>query len=57
MFWQIAQQPISVKNVKFYEVRKFNPFSTNVSLIYPLKTSGFLMFSGGMEVEHWLKMG
>ena len=21
------------------------------------KTSGFLMFSGGIEVEHWLKMG
>ena len=25
----------------------FNPFSTG----------GFLMFSGGIEVEHWLKMG
>ena len=21
------------------------------------KTGGFLMFSGGIEVEHWLKMG
>ena len=21
------------------------------------KTAGFLMFSGGIEVEHWLKMG
>ena len=26
-----------------------NPFSTNVPLIYPLKTSGFLMFSGCIE--------
>ena len=25
----------------------FNPFSTG----------GFLMFSGGIEVEHWLKIG
>ena len=29
-----------------------NPFSTIVSLLYSLK-----IFSGGMEVEHWLKMG
>ena len=27
-----------------------NPVSTNVPLLYPLKT-------GGIEVEHWLKMG
>ena len=30
----------------------FNPFSTNVLLLYPLKTSGNLL----PEVEHWLKM-
>ena len=42
----------------------FNPFSTNVPLLYPLKTEnhpvktgGFLMFSGDIEVEYWLKMG
>ena len=34
-----------------------NPFSTNVPRLYPLKTAGFLMLSGGIEVEHWLKMG
>ena len=34
-----------------------NPFSTNVPLLYPLKTEGFLMFSGDIEVEHWLKLG
>ena len=28
----------------------FNPFSANVAL-------GFLMFSEGVEVTHWLKMG
>ena len=43
--------PISSSNI--------NPFPTNVQLLYSLKTSengGFLMFSGGIEVEHWLKM-
>ena len=34
-----------------------SPFSTNVPLLNPLKTSGFLMFSGGIEGKHWLKMG
>ena len=34
-----------------------NPFSTNLPLLYPLKTSGFVMFSRGIEMEHWLKMG
>ena len=37
-----------------------NLFSTNVPF-YTLwkhqKTSGFLMFSVGIEVEHWLKIG
>ena len=35
-------------------------FSINVPSLYFLKhhnTSGFLMFSGVVEVEHWLKMG
>ena len=30
---------------------KFNPLSINVPLLYPM------MFSGVIEVEHWLKMG
>ena len=34
----------------------FNPFSTNVLFLYPLKTSENLRFSGGIEVEHWLKI-
>ena len=33
-----------------------NPFSTNFPLLYPLKTSENQRFSGGIEVEHWLKM-
>ena len=35
-------------------------FSINVPSLYFVKhhnTSGFLMFSGAVEVEHWLKMG
>ena len=32
----------------------FNPFSINVPLLYP--ENGFLMFSRGIEVEHWLKI-
>ena len=45
----------------------FNPLLTNVPLLYLLKTSenrrfsdvfrDFLMFSWGVEVEHWLGMG
>ena len=35
----------------------FNPFSTNAPLIYPLETSESRRFSGGIEVEQWLKMG
>ena len=30
-----------------------HPFQANVSFLYTLKTSGFLMFSGGIEREHW----
>lgn len=38
----------------------FNLFATNAPLPYSLKTlksSGYLMFSGGTEVEQWLKRG
>ena len=31
-------------------LNKFNPFSTNVSLLFP-------RFSGGMEGGNWLKIG
>ena len=34
-----------------------NPLNPNVPFLYPLKTSGFLTFSGGMQMEHWAKMG
>ena len=32
-----------------------NPFHTNVPFLYPLKTFGFLTFSGGLEIGHWRK--
>ena len=42
----------------WYRDRKYlhKLFSANISLLCPLKTEGFLMFSGGIEVEHWLKI-
>ena len=43
-----------------YQIDLINLFSTNVSLLYPLKTSENPRFSDvfrGIEVEHWLKMG
>ena len=43
---------------------KINPLYPFVLFLYPLKTSenqrvsdGFLMFSGGIEMEHLAKMG
>ena len=36
----------------------FDPFQTNVPFLYPLKhwkTSGFLTFSGGIEVKYYQK--
>ena len=40
------------------EVRVLNPFSTSVLFLYPLKTLvKTSIFSGGVEVGHWLKMG
>ena len=64
----IADVRVILENLIFFEKNYrwhifsngFNPFSTNVPLLYPLKTSeniGFLMFLGVIEVEHWLKMG
>ena len=43
---------------KLFNKSVLNPFSTNVSLALPLKTSENQMYgSGGTEVEHWLKKG
>ena len=33
-----------------------NPFKLKVTFLYPLKIFGFLMFSGGIAIEHWAKM-
>ena len=48
---------VSNKGIRYISTGRavLNPFSTNVLLLYPLKTSenwGFLMFSGGIEIEH-----
>ena len=35
----------------------FRMFPGGIEMKDPFSTSGFLMFSGSIEVEHWLKMG
>ena len=39
----------------------FNPFLSNVPILYPQKTpeknKGCLVFSGGIKWEHWPEMG
>ena len=40
--------------------QKINPFQAKIPFLYPLQTSenlGFLTFSGGRDMKHWLKMG
>ena len=46
----LIEHPNQTITMEFEYGKVFNPFSTNVPLLY------FLMFSGGIEVEHWLKM-
>ena len=43
----------SPKAKKIFE----NSFQANFPCLYLLKTSGFLIFSGGLEVEHWPWIG
>ena len=55
-------QTINIDPTRFFENLqvRFTNLDMN-SLVFGslknVKTSGFLMFSGGIEVEHWLKMG
>ena len=52
----LLQTVFSIVNLE----QQFNSFSTNAPLLYPLRTSEKLrvfMFSEGIEVKHWLKMG
>ena len=55
----LSKNLIKIPKVTLF-ISIFNPFSTN-SPFYKLwkheKTSGFLMFSGGIDVEHWFRMG
>ena len=34
-----------------------NPFDATYLYLHPLKTSGFLMFSGGVERDQWRTIG
>ena len=38
------------------QIYSSNPFHATCLFLYLLKTSGFLMFSGGVEREQWHKM-
>ena len=38
-------------------LNQLNPFSLHVAFLYPLKTYGFLTFSGDIEIEHWDRLG
>ena len=48
---------INMKTFKtFYKTQaatRLNPFVPNVPFFYPLKISGFLLFSRGTERVHW----
>ena len=62
IFVNILSISLAVKTVALLflgTLGSINPFSANVSFLYPLKTSetvGFL-FSGSIEAKHWLEMG
>ena len=52
--------PIILKPIIWFCSAVFHQFSTKVPLLYPLQISRnrrFLVFSGAIEVEHWVKMG
>ena len=63
IFTNIFSISLAVKTVALLflgTLGSINPFSTNVPLLYPLKTSetvDFLMLSGSIEAKHWLEMG
>ena len=48
---------LDLENCTGREKRMINPFQANAPFLYPLKTSGFLTFSGLIEREHWPEMG
>ena len=39
------------------QITHLNLLQPGVAFLNPLKTSGFLMFSGGIEKQHWAVMG
>ena len=51
---------LSLRDLKTNKNSNINPFSANVPLLYPLKTSENRRFSdvfSGYRTEHWLKIG
>ena len=58
LMWQRNTNNNKVWNrSKCVEVETFNPLHPGVAFWYPLKTPiGFLMFSGGIEKQHWTVM-
>ena len=63
----VMQSELAVTSIKYFEKRikkfgltHFNPLSANPtkwSNTLKRETTGFLMFLGGIEIEHWVKMG
>ena len=62
LMYPVLRNQISAKLVKSQVLRKsfFKPFLANVPFHYSLKiarTSGFVTFSEGIKMDHWLEMG
>ena len=66
LFWLLAMNWINFRGVfrnlsnnhdKAFFANIFNPFHVTSLVWYPLKTSGFLMFSEGIERDQWHEMG
>ena len=43
--------------LRLYRMEIINLFHVTVSLLYSLKTRGFLMLSGGIEGDQWYEIG
>ena len=64
MDWFLYDNGLRLEKVKSIRIMRrhppcfhFNPTSTNNTPWKNPKTGSFLMLPGGVEVEHWLKMG
>ena len=56
--WHIFQINLSLNlSLSFIWLTHFQPMFRFYNSWKHQKTGGLLMFSGGIKVEHWLKMG